>query len=153
MRFLELKVPPVAVTILFGLTMWIAATNTPALTFSMPRRTLVGLAVALIGFAAGTLGIVAFHRASTTVNPFKPTETSTMVTSGIYRVSRTPMYLGLLFVLAGWAIVLSNLTAVAFLPAFVAYMTRFQIGPEEQALHSKFGSEFMVYKRLVRRWL
>lgn len=153
MSFLELKVPPAAVTILFGLSMWIAATYTPAPTFSMPGRTFVGLAVALIGFGTGALGIVAFHRAGTTVNPFKPTGASTMVTSGIYRVSRNPMYLGLLFVLAGWAIELSNLTAVAFLPAFVAYMTRFQIGPEERALHSKFGSEFTVYKRLVRRWL
>jgi protein-S-isoprenylcysteine O-methyltransferase Ste14 len=96
---------------------------------------------------------MAFHRARTTVNPFKPTETSTIVTAGIYRVSRNPMYLGLLFLLAGWAIMLSNVAAVAMLPAFVAYMTRIQIQPEERALQAKFGSEFTDYKGSVRRWL
>ena len=60
---------------------------------------------------------------------------------------------GLLLVLSGWAVVLSNLAAVGFLPVFVAYMTRFQIAPEERALHAKFGCKFMVYKDSVRRWL
>ena len=119
----------------------------------VPWRSVAGLFLALIGIVVGAMGIFAFHHASTTVNPFKPTDTSTLVTSGIYRVSRNPMYLGLLLVLSGWAIVLSNLISVTFLPAFVAYMTRFQIAPEEQALLSKFGSEFMEYKKSVRRWL
>ena len=153
MSFLELRVPPVALTTVFGLSMWLASTTTPTLTFSVPGRIVVALIFALIGLIVGALGLAAFYRASTTVNPFKPTEASTMVTSGVYRVTRNPMYLGLLLVLAGWAVALSNLAAAAFLPAFVAYMTRFQIGPEERALGAKFGAEFMVYKGSVRRWL
>ena len=153
MSFLELKVPPVAVTLVFGFTMWIAAQNAPSLIFVMPCRSVIGLILALTGLVVGAMGIFAFHRANTTVNPFKPTDTSTIVSSGIYRVSRNPMYLGLLLVLGGWAIALSNVIAFAFLPAFVAYMTRFQIAPEERALLSKFGSEFIAYKESVRRWL
>jgi protein-S-isoprenylcysteine O-methyltransferase Ste14 len=76
-----------------------------------------------------------------------------MVTSGIYRLSRNPMYLGFLFGLTGWAIFLSHVLALALLPAFVAYMNRFQISSEEQALAARFGAEFVAYKDSVGRWL
>ena len=76
-----------------------------------------------------------------------------VVSSGVYRVSRNPMYLGFLLALAGWAVYLSNAGAALLLPAFVAYMTRFQIKPEERALLVKFGPEFAQYMSRVRRWL
>lgn len=98
-------------------------------------------------------GVLSFRRMETTVNPLTPEATTTMVTSGIYRFSRNPMYLGFLFVLVGWAIHLSNLLGFAFLPLFVWYMNRFQILPEERALASKFYEVFTAYKRSVRRWI
>lgn len=76
-----------------------------------------------------------------------------MVTSGVYRVSRNPMYLGFLLALAWWVVFLSHLLAFALLPLFMWYMNRFQIVPEERALAAKFGSEFTEYSRAVRRWL
>jgi protein-S-isoprenylcysteine O-methyltransferase Ste14 len=63
------------------------------------------------------------------------------------------MYLGIAFVLLGWAIYLANLAALLLVPAFVAYMTRFQIKPEERALLEKFGSNFADYMAAVRRWI
>lgn len=63
------------------------------------------------------------------------------------------MYLGLLFVLIGCFVILGALGAVVGLPAFMLYITRFQIQPEERALHSKFGSAYTTYKTRVRRWL
>ena len=63
------------------------------------------------------------------------------------------MYLGLLLVLLGWAIHLSNALAVLLLPALILYMNRFQIVPEERALATRFGQEFAAYKSRVRRWL
>ena len=63
------------------------------------------------------------------------------------------MYLGMLLVLAGWAVWLASVAAVAVLPAFVLYMNRLQIEPEERALASRFGSDFEDYRRSVRRWL
>ena len=61
------------------------------------------------------------------------------------------MYLGFLLVLTGWAVYLSNAFAVLLLPAFVAYMNRFQIKPEEPALLAKFGPRFAQYMAAVRR--
>jgi protein-S-isoprenylcysteine O-methyltransferase Ste14 len=72
---------------------------------------------------------------------------------GVYRISRNPMYLGFLLALAGWAVYLSNAGAAVLVPAFVAYMTQFQIKPEERALLAKFDSEFAQYTSRVRRWL
>jgi protein-S-isoprenylcysteine O-methyltransferase Ste14 len=75
------------------------------------------------------------------------------VISGIYKLSRNPMYLGFLLVLVGWAVFLSNALAFVFVPAFIFYMNRFQIDPEEKALVGKFGQEFVDYKSRVRQWL
>ena len=83
----------------------------------------------------------------------KPETASSIVTVGIYRFTRNPMYLGLAFALAGWAIYLANLAALLIVPIFVAYMTQFQIKPEERALLAKFGADFAAYMAAVRRWL
>jgi len=99
------------------------------------------------------LGIVSFRQARTTVNPMKPDTTSSLVVSGIYRWTRNPMYLGFLLVLLGWALFLSNALAFVLLPAVIFYMDRFQIEPEERALHSLFGQQFVIYTSRVRRWL
>jgi protein-S-isoprenylcysteine O-methyltransferase Ste14 len=82
-----------------------------------------------------------------------PRTTSAIVTSGVYRFSRNPMYLGFLLGVTGWAVFLSDLLAFAFLPLFIVYMNRFQIIPEERALSEKFGRHFTKYKDTVRRWL
>jgi protein-S-isoprenylcysteine O-methyltransferase Ste14 len=149
---LELKVPPVALVFLFGALMWLVSAYT-RFTIALPWRTGFACIVCTVGLAMAVAGVSAFRRAKTTVNPFTPDATTTMVTSGIYRFTRNPMYLGLLFALAGWAIYLSNVLAFALLPLFVWYMNRFQIVPEERALGAKFSHAFTAYKRSVRRWL
>ena len=63
------------------------------------------------------------------------------------------MYLGFLLALTGWAVHLQNAGAALLLPAFVAYMTQYQIKPEERALLAKFGAEFARYVSRVRRWI
>ncbi len=83
----------------------------------------------------------------------KPDTASSVVTAGIYRATRNPMYLGLALALAGWAMYLSNLVALLIVPAFVAYMTQFQIKPEERTLLAKFGPGFAAYMAAVRRWI
>jgi len=94
-----------------------------------------------------------FQKAKTTFNPLKPDAASSLVASGIYRVSRNPMYVGFLLVLTGWAMWLSHPLPFLFLPIFVGYMNRFQISPEERVLSAKFGEEYDTYKQSVRRWL
>jgi protein-S-isoprenylcysteine O-methyltransferase Ste14 len=82
-----------------------------------------------------------------------PGASSSLVIRGVYTLTRNPMYLGFLLVLVGWAVFLSNTLAFLLLPVFILYMNRFQITPEERALASLFGQEFVVYKSRVRRWL
>ncbi|HSB48970.1 MAG TPA: isoprenylcysteine carboxylmethyltransferase family protein, partial [Burkholderiales bacterium] len=98
-------------------------------------------------------GTISFALARTTINPMKPETTSSLVRSGVYGISRNPMYVGLLFVLAGWAAYLASAWALLGLVAFVPYMNRFQIAPEERALSALFGTEYTAYASKVRRWL
>ena len=78
---------------------------------------------------------------------------ASLVTGGVFALTRNPMYLGVLLVLLAWAIYLTNILTLLFLPGFVWYMDRFQIEPEERALTSLFGPEFTAYAARVRRWL
>ena len=157
MNALELKVPPPVVALCLALLMWLVAL--PALPFTPPfelrfgLRACLAVALALIGQGIAIAGIVAFRRARTTINPLKPAAASALVRSGIFRFTRNPMYLGLLLTLAGWAAWLSNPAALLFLPVFVLYIDRFQIGPEERALAALFGAEFAAYRNLVRKWV
>ncbi|MFP5406472.1 MAG: methyltransferase family protein, partial [Gammaproteobacteria bacterium] len=86
-------------------------------------------------------------------NPTRPGAASSLVLGGPYRFSRNPMYLGVLLVLVGWAVYLSNVLAFVVLPLFVLYLNRYQIAPEERALSARFGASFDEYRKSVRRWL
>jgi protein-S-isoprenylcysteine O-methyltransferase Ste14 len=150
---LALKLPPVALVVIVAALMWIASSATPTFAFFLPAKSLASLSLAAIGAVTCLSGVVSFRRAKTTVNPLKPHSTSSLVVSGIYRYTRNPMYLGFALVLLAWAAFLSNLAALAFLPAFIWYMNRFQIGPEERALASLFVHEYPAYRAKVRRWV
>jgi len=94
-----------------------------------------------------------FKKAKTTVDPTTPEKTTRLVTSGIYRYSRNPMYLGLLGFLIAEVLLLGNLLGVALLPLYMMTMNKRFIEPEEKALESLFEQAFIDYKQKVRRWL
>lgn len=150
---LELKIPPVAVALITAAGMWLAAQAVPGFDVPFPGHVVISGMVAVLGGFIALSGVVAFGRAGTTVNPMKPGSSSALVQSGIYSVTRNPMYLGLLLVLLSWAINLANVLTVLFLPGFVWYMNRYQIEPEERALIALFGSKFTAYVARVRRWM
>jgi protein-S-isoprenylcysteine O-methyltransferase Ste14 len=153
MRALELKIPPGVVVLLIAALMWLASRAVPACGFLLPASRAVALSLVVTGAVIAGLGVVWFRRVGTTVNPLKPGTASSLVVSGIYRRTRNPMYLGMLVILSGWAVFLSNVLVILFLPLFVLYLNRFQIHPEERALASRFGEEFTAYQSRVRRWL
>jgi protein-S-isoprenylcysteine O-methyltransferase Ste14 len=153
MHALELKIPPPVVALLAATVMWLASRAAPSLGFDVPARRMIAAGLALAGVVVSVMGVVSFYRARTTVNPMRPQAASSLVVSGVYRVSRNPMYVGLLLVLLGWAVLLSNVLAFAILPAFILYVNRFQIGPEETALAKMFGEQYATYRSRVRRWL
>jgi protein-S-isoprenylcysteine O-methyltransferase Ste14 len=150
---LELKVPPLAVVIVCAVAMWLVSVAAPAFRIALPFRHALAFALIAAGAAITLFGIVAFARARTTVNPLKPDAASALVDSGIYRLTRNPMYLGFLIALVGLAVFLANALAVLLLPGFVLYMNRYQIVPEEKALAGRFGAAFSAYEAKVRRWL
>jgi protein-S-isoprenylcysteine O-methyltransferase Ste14 len=152
MSKLELRIPPAALVVAFALLMWLLARWVPSATVARPSHW-VAIIPALAGGLFALAGVVAFRRARTTVNPLTPQASSSVVTRGVYRMSRNPMYVGFLFVLVGWALYLGNLGALLLLPLFVLYMSRYQIAPEERALLQRFGSEYASYTARVRRWL
>jgi protein-S-isoprenylcysteine O-methyltransferase Ste14 len=153
MHVLELKVPPPVVAVVTAVLMWPVSRSVPAFAFVFPGRNLLAIGLAAAGFITAILGIVTFRRAKTTVNPTKPHASSSLVTWGIYAATRNAMYLGLLLMLTGWALFLSNVLAFLFLPASILYINRFQIAPEERALTSLFGSALAAYQSRVRRWI
>lgn len=152
MTALELRIPPVALTLIFATFMAILADYVPVAVF-LPARLAIAVALVVAGAAVALSGVVAFRHQKTTVNPFTPEQSSSLVATGIYRLSRNPMYLGFLLALTGWCVYLANWTSALLLPAFVAYMNRFQIQPEERALAKRYGQDFLTYSKSVRRWL
>jgi len=152
-HILELKIPPAVLVAFTGALMWLASAVMPATALVIPGRSLGAALLVLTGVIISGLGVASFRRAKTTVNPMNPGSASVLVDRGIYRLTRNPMYLGFLVVLLGWAFFLSNLVALLPLPAFISYMNRFQIEPEEKALVALFGQTFVAYQTRVRRWL
>jgi len=150
---LALRVPPVVVTLIAGMAALIGAKTCPALAVEYAART--GLTASLLAAGSGSSlsGVISFRQARTTVNPMAPEAATSLVVSGIYRFTRNPMYLGFLFFLLAVAAWLGNPVAVLAAPAFVLYLNRFQIGPEERALQSRFGWEYHTYSARVRRWI
>ncbi|MDB5999990.1 MAG: protein-S-isoprenylcysteine methyltransferase [Rhizobacter sp.] len=153
MNSLELKVPPPVVAAVIALAMWLVSSMTPP--FDAPHwlRILLAVAIALIGGAFSIAGARAFRKARTTVNPMKPDAATSLVSSGVYRITRNPMYVGLLILLVGWSVFLSSVWALIGPLAFFVYIDRLQIVPEERALARLFGDEYAAYKTRVRRWL
>ena len=153
MGVLELKIPPPVVALLVGIAMWVASRTGPSIDLPFLIRAVTAIAIAMLGGGISFAGDMSFRRAKTTVNPMRPEKASSLVTSGIYRFTRNPMYLGLLLIVIAWAVFLSSPWALAGPVAFVLYVGRFQITPEERALSTKFGAEYSSYKSQVRRWL
>ena len=157
MQALELKIPPPAVALVLVLAMWWVARHTPVLALDgdarVPLRLILALCIGLPGLVCDLGSAWLFHRAHTTVNPMRPGNTSALVTGGLFRYTRNPMYVGFVLMLTGWAVYLAAPWSLAGPLAFAAYMTRFQIIPEERLMRARFGAQYEAYCARVRRWL
>ena len=153
MMNLELRIPPLALFI--AITALILAANQylPASRIALPEHRVIAVMAILIGLGVVSAGVFEFRRRKTTMSPFSPERTASVVSSGIYRLSRNPMYLGMALALFGVAVWQSNLFGFAAALLFCAYLTRFQIVPEERMLLKLFGKEYAVYMNQVRRWI
>lgn len=153
MNKLETRIPPPLIAIVIGLMMWQLSPDDIRTEDGGLIRQIIAAIVALIGLACDFLGAVLFRKAKTTVNPMSPEKSSALVCTGIYKYSRNPMYLGMALLLLAWTIYLASVWALLGVMAYVLYITRFQIIPEERVMEKLFGQEYLVYKVKVRRWL
>jgi protein-S-isoprenylcysteine O-methyltransferase Ste14 len=136
----------------------IAMLTMMALHFSLPGMRIIPRPWSLAGILLLALGITLtmiaddlFRKLHTTVKPFE--ESAVLVTSGPYRLSRNPMYLGFVLILTGTAILLGSLTPFLVIPVYAALIDRVFIQAEERMLARKFGAEWQTYRGETRRWI
>lgn len=145
--------PPViygAAAIAAALLAWLAPVSLlPAAGETL--RHILGIALVLAGILLALAAKRLFDRAGTPVAPIKPT--SALVTDGIYRHTRNPMYLGLSLILLGLAVATGSLWFLAGLVVAVYAVTKLAIEREELYLAGKFGATYLQYKSRVRRWV
>jgi protein-S-isoprenylcysteine O-methyltransferase Ste14 len=153
MSALELRIPPLALFILFAVMIWAAGAYLPVGNIALPGCRAVAVIAFLLGWGVVGAGVFEFRRRKTTMSPFSPERTASVVSSGIYRWTRNPMYLGMALALFGVAAWRSSLPGFAVVLLFCLYLTRFQIQPEERMLLKLFGAEYAAYMNQVRRWI
>ena len=150
---LDARIPPPVMTLVTGIAMAAASWLVPATALPIAIRIGALVIALLIAGVFGGRAFRAFASAGTTINPVAINTASSLVTTGIYRVSRNPMYVSLTALLVALSLGLSNLWLLVGPLFFALYITRFQIVPEERVMSTKFGSEFEAYRKQVRRWL
>lgn len=146
-RALETRLPPPVLLVALLFVVWALPGSTAS-----PAQAMIGMAVVLLGFSINAWPKSQFRNAGTTVNPVRPEQSSVLITSGLYRYSRNPMYLGYALALLGWVVCQGKLLGLFAVAFFIGYITRFQILPEERQLSARFPAEYAAYKRAVRRW-
>lgn len=153
MQWLELKIPPLFLVPVISLLMWLTADIGSLGELLVLWRLLLFVLATVLGAYFAVSGLLAFRHVGTTVKPQCPLRTKALVTTGVYRYTRNPMYLSFIIFLCGFAVLLGNGWALLWVIALGGYLTQFQIKPEERALQEQFSDQFTVYRQRVRRWL
>jgi protein-S-isoprenylcysteine O-methyltransferase Ste14 len=151
-KFLENKIPPPLVGLLCAGATWYLARHTFSLDIPAVITLMLSIGIGVAGVFVMLAGVLSFRRMKTTISPLRPGAATALVTSGIYRYTRNPMYLGMLLLLIGWGVYLSSPAAFVGVVVFWLYIGRFQIRPEERALETLFGNAYSDYVAKVRRW-
>jgi protein-S-isoprenylcysteine O-methyltransferase Ste14 len=146
-------IPPPIVAAIVGVLMWAVNRWLELGRVESTFQTPVAIVLLVAGLLLMLAAVASFIAARTTVNPLRPSRASSLVTTGIFRLSRNPIYLGDLLLLAALAVWLGNIVNLLLLVPFVWYINRFQIIPEERALADRFGASYVAYCARVRRWL
>ncbi len=153
MAFLETRIPPPLVGLLVAILTWLLSGF--GFGFIVPQylKIIVVTVLVVIGFGIPVTASVSFRKARTTINPLNPEQATSLVKTGVFAITRNPMYLGMAILLLAWGFYLATVTSLLGCIIFIFYIDRFQIQPEERALVAIFADEFDDYKSNVRRWL
>ena len=146
---LENRIPPPLVTLAFGAAMYPFGSDGDAPLWRLALAALLFAAAGIFGAPA----LRAFRSARTTIDPIRIDRASALVTGGIYRVTRNPMYVALTLLIAAWAAWLGGIAVWLGPVALLLWQDRLQIRPEERAMSARFGAEYDAYRARTRRWL
>jgi len=150
---MKLKVPPVVQALIFGFSMWVFDKYLTIGNFTFIGQKITAIIIFSFGIFITILAIWSFKKAKTSSDPTTPSKATSLVTNGIYKYSRNPMYLTIAIVLFSWMIALGNIINIIILILFVYYITNYQIKPEEEALSKIFNTDYTNYVNKVRRWI
>ena len=150
MKYSQKILPPVylliAVLLMSGLNYF-----TPLRTILAAPITYLGIGLIILGFLIVIWPAASFGRAGTPIKPFE--ESTYLVTDGMYRVTRNPMYLGMVVVLLGVAVLFGTASPFLLVPVFGWIIQTKFVAFEEVLMEETFGDEYIEYKKRVRRWL
>ena len=148
---METKIPPPIVTLVFGLSIYFSRGIFQAV--EIKYSFYIGILLLILGLAVLIFAVRLFRKDNTTVNPLSPEQATKLVTDGIFKHSRNPMYLGMAFVLGSIAVFFNLLGGMILIALFCVYITKFQIIPEERAMRDIFSDDFDKYIKETRRWI
>ena len=145
------KIPPPIVTLFFGLCIYLSRPYFPEFSFSIQNS--LSTISFVLGITVFATAVSSFKRQNTTVNPISIEKASSLVVNGVFKYSRNPMYLGMLFILLGLTFKFNLIGGLLFTSIFTIFISIFQIKPEEAAMEKLFDQEWKDYIKNVRRWL
>ena len=146
-----IKIPPPILVIILTSLVYFSSTKLELI--YLPYRQIVSVVILIIGLIVIVSPVVDFIKSKTTVNPVKFKNVNRLVTTGIYRYSRNPMYLGMILIIISTTVYYLNFLSVFSPLIFYIWINKFQINREEIFLEEKFGSEYLKYKSKTRRWI
>ena len=146
-----IKIPPPILVIILTSLVYISSTKLELI--YLPYRQTISILILVIGLIIIISPIVNFIKSKTTVNPVKFKNVNRLVTTGIYKHSRNPMYLGMIIIIISITVYYLNYLSVFSPLIFYIWINKFQISREEIFLEDKFGDEYLKYKSKTRRWI
>ena len=148
---MKTKIPPPVVTLVSALLIFFSKELFPSYAFDY--QSMLSIGVFISGLMILVSAVSLFKKKETTVNPMSPEKASSLVVDGVFKYTRNPMYLGMSVVLLSISIQFNLIGGLLIVCLFVAYITIFQIIPEEEAMEENFGEEYLSFKKRTRRWI
>ena len=146
-----IKIPPPLIVLTLIISIYFSSKKIDLI--DIPFQIEISFFILSIGILVFINPVLKFIKSKTTINPIQFEETNRLVTSGIFKYSRNPMYLGMLMIIISTSIFYLNIYSILTPFLFVFWINKFQIKREEIFLTEKFGKEYLSYKNKTRRWL
>ena len=146
-----IKIPPPLIVLTLIISIYFSSKRIDLI--NIPFQLEISFFILSLGILIFINPVLKFIKSKTTINPIQFEETNRLVTSGIFKYSRNPMYLGMLMIIISTSIFYLNIYSILTPFLFVFWINKFQIKREEIFLTEKFGKEYLSYKNKTRRWL